>query len=58
MEDSPLYRPGLSAGISGAGYQEDGRSVASSVQSSLAAMAQALNNQPDTREHRYVLAAG
>ena len=39
------YRPGLSAGISGDGYLEDGRSVASSIQSSnVAAITQALND--------------
>ena len=38
---SDQYRPGLSAGISGAGYAEDGRSIASSVQSSVAAVSQA-----------------
>ena len=43
-ENGQLYRPGLSAGISGAGYAEDGRSVASSIQSSVAAVSQA--NQP------------
>ncbi|KAH3829898.1 pericentriolar material 1 protein-like isoform X2 [Dreissena polymorpha] len=35
------YRPGLSAGISGAGYVEDDRSVVSSVRSSQAAALQA-----------------
>ncbi|XP_052793086.1 pericentriolar material 1 protein-like isoform X3 [Mya arenaria] len=43
--NSDQYRPGLSAGISGAGYMEDGRSVVSSVQSSVAAVSQA--NQAD-----------
>ena len=39
------YRPGLGAGISGAGYLKDRRSVASSVQSSnVAAITQALND--------------
>lgn len=42
-----LYRPGLSAGISGAGYAEDGRSVVSSVQSSVAAVSQANQAQQD-----------
>ena len=47
------YRPGLSAGISGAGYLEDGRSVASSVQSSnVAAITQALSDQAQGREQR------
>ncbi|KAL4230121.1 Phosphoacetylglucosamine Mutase [Mactra antiquata] len=40
------YRPGLSAGISGAGYAEDGRSVTSSIQSSLAAVSQANKPEP------------
>ena len=49
----PLYRPGLSAGISGAGYLEDGRSVTSSVQSSnVAAITQALSEQAQAREQR------
>lgn len=47
-ESGQLYRPGLSAGISGAGYAEDGRSVASSVQSSVAAVSQA--NCAEARE--------
>lgn len=42
-----LYRPGLSAGISGAGYAEDGRSVVSSVQSSVAAVSQVNQAQQD-----------
>ncbi|XP_053399542.1 pericentriolar material 1 protein-like isoform X2 [Mercenaria mercenaria] len=46
--DREVYRPGLSAGISGAGYAEDGRSITSSIQSSVAAVSQA--NQADTRE--------
>ena len=47
------YRPGLSAGISGAGYLEDGRSVTSSVQSSnVAAITQALSDQAQAREQR------
>ena len=47
------YRPGLSAGISGAGYLEDGRSVTSSLQSSnVAAITQALTDQAQNREQR------
>ncbi|XP_060554771.1 pericentriolar material 1 protein-like isoform X2 [Ruditapes philippinarum] len=46
--DKEVYRPGLSAGISGAGYAEDGRSITSSIQSSVAAVSQA--NQAEMRE--------
>ena len=46
--DREMYRPGLSAGISGAGYAEDGRSITSSIQSSVAAVSQA--NQAEVRE--------
>lgn len=44
------YRPGLSAGISGAGYAEDGRSITSSIQSSMAAVSQTNEAREQDRE--------
>lgn len=48
--DDQRYRPGLSAGISGAGYAEDGQSICSSMMSSVLAVQK--TSETDTRESR------